>query len=147
MKIESYLNNNGKFIFYGNEENKFNDFRKYNIGKKITMTLQTGTRSYKHHKFYFACLKAILKFEKEGFNFINEDYLHKWLENNYAANFKKESFKKVKAFGKEEYVSNYSISFEKCSNEEFKNYMEFVENKCVEITGFTLDKILDKYSM
>lgn len=148
MTIYGQLTEQGQFRFGEPDNEKFKQFRLKHAGKKIVMTLEVETRSTKQFCFYWKMTEAMLYYIKDEYDFDNnKDNLHAWLEEQYAVRFAKDKIGVIKIRGRQTTRCTFSVSYAKCSQSLFQNYMDFIDSFVSEFTcKADLEDMRDSYS-
>ena len=109
---------------------KIKDIQNKNESEKYYIELKNKDRSYEQLKLYWgAWLPAILYFLKDDIKLNTVEELHIYLKEYYCySQNKTEYFKQVEIMGHKRYICLFSINFDKCKQEIFNDYMDFVLN-------------------
>lgn len=144
MKYELNKNDLNKLL------ERIKDIQAKNESDKYYIDLKAKDRSYNQLQLYWGgWLPAILYFLKDDIKLHTTEELHIYLKEYYCySKNKSEYFKQVEIMGKKRYICIFSINFEKCKQEIFNDYMDFVSNDfyhLINIDISDIDNLMTEY--
>lgn len=113
--------------------------------EKYCIILKNKDRSYNQLKLYWGeWLPAILYFLKDDIKLNTVEELHIYLKEFFCYRQDKTNyFKEVSIMGKKRYICVFSIDFERCKQEMFNDYMEFVAENFFELVSLNVPTLED----
>ena len=126
-------------------KNRLKDIQAKNESNKYYIDLKIKDRSYEQLKLYWgAWLPAILYFLKDDIKLNSVEELHIYLKEYYCYQKNKEEyFKQVEIMGVKRHICIFSINFDKCKQDIFNDYMDFVLNNFYNLLNIDISNIDD----
>ena len=124
---------------------KIKDIQNKNESEKYYIELKNKNRSYNQLQLYWAVwLPAILYFLKDEIKLNDTEELHIYLKEYYCyKNNKTEYYKQVNILDKTRYICLFSINFDKCNQETFNDYINFVSENFYNLINVNVSSIDD----
>lgn len=121
------------------------DINNKNENDKYYIELKAKNRSYNQLQLYWvAWLPAILYFLKDDIKLNDTEELHIYLKEYYCyKNNKTEYYKQIDILGKKRYICLFSINFDKCKQEIFNDYINFVSENFYNLINVDISSIDD----
>lgn len=125
-----------------NSEVDKSGFRK---SENYYIELKAKNRSYNQLKLYWGeWMPAILYFLNDNIKINTVEELHIYLKEYYCYVMNKtEYFREVNILGKKRYICLFSINFEKCKQETFNEYMNFILEYFYKLVNVNIGNIDD----
>lgn len=121
------------------------DINNKNENDKYYIELKAKNRSYNQLQLYWgAWLPTILYFLKDNIKLNDTEELHIYLKEYYCyKNNKTEYYKQIDILGKKRYICLFSINFDKCKQEVFNDYINFVSENFYNLINVDISSIDD----
>lgn len=121
------------------------DINNKNENDKYYIELKNKNRSYNQLRLYWGgWLPAILYFLKDEIKLNDTEELHIYLKEYYCyKNNKTEYYKQVNILDKKRYICLFSINFDKCKQETFNDYINFVSENFYNLINVDISSIDD----
>ena len=118
---------------------------------KYIIELKNKHRSYKQLQLYWSgVLPSILYFLREDIKVNDIGTLHVYLKGFYAySKDKSEYFKTAFINGEKVLINTFSIDFKRCKQDEFNNYLNFIENNLnslITLEVYDFEELIDAFA-